>query len=809
MEFELTLKNTTGAELFLDDLGWNLPDGTTTSVLEQFDFGTLASSASLEAAISDGSIVVNDGTTDLSVTDGLNYLRRSNRYYVDEKIETLENQLQPNIDNIQSELDATQSGAGLSSNGAYLPESSSNYITAATSLKDADNKLDAQIKTNTDDISTLSSNLSSEASSRATADSNLQSELDATQSGAGLETDGSYSADTTTNYLSAATSLKDADSKLDAQIKTNTDNITAIQSGPLSNLQSEMDATQAGAGLETDGSYSADTTTNYLSTATSLKNADKKLDYQIALNRADIDTNTDNIQTNANAIATNSTDIATNISNITSNANAIATETTNRINADDAQQEQIDNLKSAVGTQTDGSWSPHSGTNYLDYSTSAKNAREKLDIQIKTNETNLTQEIANRQAGDDLKVNKSGDTMTGDLIMGTHIITTTTDPTSPNELTRKGWVDAQLSAVASGYDPKVESRLATTAELPTSVYDNGTSGVGATLTAYSNGALGTIDGVSPAIDDRIIVKDQSDATQNGIYVVTDLGSSSTPWILTRADDFDEYSDVSGGSVSYCSEGDTNAGFSFIVVWDGHVTIGTDPINFTISSGISISPIQSEIDTIESASGLNADGSWSAHSGTNYLDVSVNAKDARERLDDQIKTNADNIVINAQGILANSNDITTNTADIATIKTLTDNMTIINGVIFGKDTVRNKWIGPLQNYGFGRSRNVQNRYLKLVGDISSNQSGIRIHRSMCITAISVQLKSTASNPTVIEIRKNNDPTVIGSLYINGVVGAFDDSLNVDLTAGDYLQVYVNGGPIRYPFVNVTVAYSESF
>lgn len=75
--------------------------------------------------------------------------------------------------------------------------------------------------------------------------------------------------------------------------------------------------------------------------------------------------------------------------------------------------------------------------------------------------------------------------------------------------------------------------VATTASM--SATYNGTS---KTLTANSNGAIGSIDGVSASLNGRILVKNQSTASQNGIYKITDLGSVSTPYVLTRDSDFD-------------------------------------------------------------------------------------------------------------------------------------------------------------------------------------------------------------------------------------------------------------------------------
>ncbi|PQB06096.1 hypothetical protein BST83_02045 [Polaribacter filamentus] len=101
------------------------------------------------------------------------------------------------------------------------------------------------------------------------------------KTGAGLGTDGAYTANGCTNYLTTVTSLTSADVALDTQIKTVSDqvtNLSASSSSGSTNIQSELDATQAVAGLGTDGAYTADGSTNYLTTVTSLTSADVALD---------------------------------------------------------------------------------------------------------------------------------------------------------------------------------------------------------------------------------------------------------------------------------------------------------------------------------------------------------------------------------------------------------------------------------------------------------------------------------------------------------------------------------------------------
>jgi hypothetical protein len=103
-----------------------------------------------------------------------------------------------------------------------------------------------------------------------------------------------------------------------------------------------------------------------------------------------------------------------------------------------------------------------------------------------------------------------------------------------NILVTKEWVESLSADLSSS----IAVNVATTAALPASTYNNGTNGVGATLTRNTSGTTGTIDGITVGLGDRILVKNQASQIQNGVYQVTVLGTGSTAFVLTRTTDSD-------------------------------------------------------------------------------------------------------------------------------------------------------------------------------------------------------------------------------------------------------------------------------
>jgi hypothetical protein len=168
---------------------------------------------------------------------------------------------------------------------------------------------------------------------------------------------------------------------------------------------------------------------------------------------------------------------------------------------------------------------------------------------------------------------------TGVVDVNTSRISNVTDPTQAQDAATKSYVDA----TSSGLDVKSACKYATAAALSAVTYANGSSGVGATLTANANGAL-SVDGASPAADDRVLVKDQAAQLQNGIYTVTATGSGSAVFVLTRATDYDTTADITDGTFTFVQQGTANADNGYVMTTNGDITVGTTAIAFDQFSG---------------------------------------------------------------------------------------------------------------------------------------------------------------------------------------------------------------------------------
>jgi len=199
---------------------------------------------------------------------------------------------------------------------------------------------------------------------------------------------------------------------------------------------------------------------------------------------------------------------------------------------------------------------------------------------------------------DALKLNLSGGTMSGNIAMGTNKITGLGTPTGDADAVTKSYVDA----IAQGIDAKASVVAATTANITLS----GTQ---------------TIDGVSVAANDRVLVKDQTTTSQNGIYI-----ASASSW--TRSTDADAWTELVA-AYTFVEGGTTNGSNGYFCTVAAGGTLGTTAVTWTQFSGAG---------QITAGAGLVKSG--------NTLDVGT-ASSSR------IVVNSDNIDLATTGVTAST------------------------------------------------------------------------------------------------------------------------------------------------------------
>ena len=236
---------------------------------------------------------------------------------------------------------------------------------------------------------------------------------------------------------------------------------------------------------------------------------------------------------------------------------------------------------------------------------------------------------------------------TGTVDVSGKRITSVADPVNSSDAVNKGYVDS----VAEGLSVKPSVKAATTADLG-AVYDNGTSGVGSTLTIPATATL-TIDGVTSwSVFDGILVKDQTNAEENGRYYVSTIGNISTAWVLTRCAKCDQPTEIPSMYV-FVQEGTLYNSTGWVATVDTlPMTVGVTDIVFIQFSGAG---------TFTAGDGLSLTGTEFAVnvSATGGIEISADALQLKSTVAGTGLTYTDgvlDVVGTADRITANSNSI---------------------------------------------------------------------------------------------------------------------------------------------------------
>jgi hypothetical protein len=326
--------------------------------------------------------------------------------------------------------------------------------------------------------------------------------------------------------------------------------------------------------------------------------------------------------------------------------------------------------------------------------------------------------ISSTDTDGDIVISPNGD---GNINASSSRITNVAEPVADSDAATKYYVDA----ARSGLDVKQSVKVATTTNI-----------------TLSN--TQTIDNVAVSVGDRVLVKDQNAASQNGIYVV-----ASGSW--TRAADFDAPSEVTSGVFTFVEQGDVNSDCGFVLTTDGTVTVGTTALVFTLFSASG---------TLIAGNGLSKNGYT--------LEVNVAPLGGIEISADNLQlksTVAGNGLTITDGVLnvggtSNRITITSDGVDIASTYAGQSSITVLGTVVTG--TWNSDIISP--TYG-GTGVNNGSKTITLGGNLTT--AGNYATTLTMTGATSVTLPTTGTLATLAGAESLSNKTITSSSFAGSV------------------------------------------
>jgi hypothetical protein len=299
------------------------------------------------------------------------------------------------------------------------------------------------------------------------------------------------------------------------------------------------------------------------------------------------------------------------------------------------------------------------------------------------------------------------------------------------------------------------------------------SGVGATLTNAGANAAIQIDSISLSLTDRVLVQGQSSGSENGVYVVSTVGSGATPWVLTRASDADTYgpkstTSLAAGDYFFVSSGINYAGSSYVLTLPvGEIIFGTSSLTFTQFSAAGSYTAGNGINITGTTISANTDGITTGIVGGNIA-VIANAQFTTPNIGDATGTSL-NVIGN---IDANNFSITSN-ANI-TLDLTVGNIIQSNGNINSNANVNSNNLFVTNFVDIGANL--------LANNITSNNtiSGVTIQASGNIVGnnLAVNLELSGNTANFSSTLAAGQTTISGNLLISNATanwGVLTDNL----------------------------------